>query len=121
MKNLYKILFAVCFVIVFLVGTTVGMTFFSRTKVLGKQELQNHIDVETAKLILMFENEGINVSQSHIIGVLWIQCAELKYFIIMAKYVYKLDTIYLHWKIDFLRQPVFYILANETAIIYEPF
>lgn len=119
MKKLYKILFALCFVLTLLIGMVIGTAYFGR--VVGEQELQDHIDRETMKLILMFENEGINVSQSHIIGILWLQCAELNHFVIFAKYVYKVDTIYLHWKIGFLRQPVFYILANKTAIIYEPF
>ena len=121
MKKLHVVLFAVFFITMLLTGLIVGAAFFSRIKVLGKQELQDHIDKETTKLIILFESEGMNVSQSHIIGILWLQCAELKYFIILAKYVYKVDTIYLHWKMDFLRQPVFYILANKTAIIYEPF
>lgn len=121
MKRLHITLFALCFAMIFLTGITIGALRFSREKVLGEQELQDYIDKETTKIILMFENEGINVSQSHIIGILWLQCKELKYFIILAKYVYKVDKIYLHWKIDFLRQPVFYIIGNGTAIIYEPF
>lgn len=120
MKRLYKILFVMCFVMVFLVGMTIGTAFFSRIKVLGEQELQEYIDEVTFELVKLFENNGFKVEQSYIIGNLWIQCENLNHFIILAR-ILKQNTIYLHWKIDFLRQPVFYILVNETAIIYEPF
>lgn len=113
-------LFVLCFVIILLVGMIVGTVFFSRTKVLGEQELQDHIDEVTFELVKLFEENGFKVEQSHIVGKLWIQCGKLGEFLVLAR-VLKVDIIYLHWKMDFLRQPVFYVLANKSAIIYEPF
>lgn len=121
MKKSHMVIFALTFILVFIVGLLVGTSFFSRTKVLGEQELQDYIDEVTFEHIKLFEDEGFKVNQSHIIGILWIQCEKLGTFLLMARYVLKVDTIYLHWKIDFLRQPVFYVLVNKTAIIYEPF
>jgi len=120
MKKLYKMLFVACFIITFLIGIMIGAVSFSRIKVIGEQKLQNYIDNVTNEHIKLFEENGFKVNQSYIIGVMWIQCGKLGDFIMMA-YIFKIDTIYLHWKIDFLRQPVFYILANKSAITYEPF
>lgn len=115
-----KLLFALMFILVFIVGMLVGTVFFSRKKVLGEQELQDHIYDVTDEFITEFEKQGFNVEQSHMIGDLWISCRKFSHFVIMS-HILNVTTIYLHWKTDFLNQPVFYIFSNKTAIIYEPF
>lgn len=115
-----KILFALILIFVLIIGMLIGTVFFSRRKVLGEQKLQDYIYDVTDKLIIKLEKQGFNVEQSHIVGDLWISCKKFTHFIMMG-HILNVTMIYLHWKIDFLNQPVFYILANETAIIYEPF
>lgn len=120
MKKLYVALLVACYIIVFMVGMTVGMLRFSRVKVLGKDELQEHIYEETNKIIDLFKDSGFKVNQSHIIGIMWVQQEKLGNFLLLARAL-EVDTIYVHWKTSFLNQPVFYIISGETTITYEPF
>jgi len=120
MKKIYKIIFAMSFVLTFLIGIIVGFGFIKKTTILGKEELQEYIYEQTASIKVALQKEGFKVNQSHIIGTLWITCSRLRDFILLAK-ITNTTQIYIHWKIDFLNQPVFFILINATAIIYEPF
>ena len=120
MKKLYMVLLVACFVIMFMVGITIGVLRFSRVKVLGKQELQDHIYKVTDEITDFFEDSGFKVNQSHIIGIMYIQCEKLGDFFLLARSC-EVDTIYIHWKITFLNQPVFFFIHGKSAITYEPF
>jgi len=115
-----KIIFALIFIFVFIVGMLVGTIFFSRTRVLGEQKLQDYIYDVTDGLTEILEKRGFNVEQSYIIGNLWISCGKFTDFILLAE-TFNVTTIYIHWKTSFFNQPVFFFPLNKTSIIYEPF
>jgi len=48
MSKIYKIIFAISFILAFMVGIIVGYGFMKNTTILGKEELQEYIDFSQA-------------------------------------------------------------------------
>lgn len=124
MRKLFKTLLALSFIVFFVMGLIVGIRLFPRTKIeteiVGEAKLQEHIDNVTAEYIASFAEIDLDVKQSHLIGNLWIHCENLDEFLLLAKAL-NMTTLYIYWKFDFLRFPVFFIVRDNTSIIYEPF
>lgn len=91
-----------------------------KTVFLGEASLQEHIYEQTNAIKVKLQEEGFMVNQSHIIGDLWVACNRFRDFVLLAK-ITNATIIYIHWKSNYLNQPVFFFLQDSTAIIYEPF